>query len=340
MAPATERGRWPAILGLLGAWVLAMLVVVRPAHAASDEPRVAVPPLVVEGEVPGYLVADLANRLRSGLGATAQAVETSTTCKDATCWMELAKSTNTTHVAHATLTVTDRDYDVRADLVDGRSGEVLATVTRACDICGSEELATTFEDVGDALRRKLASSLQEPPALVITSVPPGATVQLDGAPVGTTPLTVEVTAGEHEIEVGMPDHITQRRRLAFVDGVRQEWKVVLVDVPREDRPTGRPLRIAGWSAIGVGLAGLGVGIGVAVLDENPMRSRCSGENVDIEGNCKYRYNTLAGGIASAVVGAAILGTGIALVIVDRKKSRDRRVALLPTLRGVALSGRF
>jgi hypothetical protein len=340
MATATDVSRWPAIARLLGAWLFAMLVAARPAHAATDERRVAVPPLVVQGDAPSYLVKDLATRLQTSLGTTAHAVDAPTSCSDASCWIALAQATSSTHVVQATLSVEDRDYDVRADLIDGRTGEVIATVERACDICGSEELATTVEDVGDALRRKLAAQRQEPPVLVITSAPAGAAVTLDGKMLGTTPLTVEVAAGSHDIEVGMRDHITQRRRLAFVDGVRQEWKVELVDVPRDDRRTRRPLRTAGWAAIGVGIAGVGVGVGLAVLDEDPIRSRCSGANVDVEGNCKYRYDTLAGGIASAVIGAAALGTGIALVVVDRRKHRERTVAVMPTLRGLALSGRF
>jgi hypothetical protein len=335
MACATEIGR------LVGAALLVMLAVVRPARAANDEPRVAVPRLAVQGEVPSYLVNDLAKRLLGGLGTSAHAVEGTATCTDASCWVELAKRSSSTHVVQATLSVHDRDYDVRADLVDGKTGEVIATVERECDICGADELGTTLEDVGDALRRKLASQSHAPPELSITSAPVGAEVRLDGEVIGKTPLTIEVPVGEHEVEVAMADHITQRRRLAFVGGVRQEWNVALVDVPRDDSRGRRPLRIAGWSAIGVGLAGVGAGIGLVVLDESPIRSRCSGENVDYEGNCKYRYDTLGGGIAIAAVGAVALGTGIALVVVDHKRSRKQRdVAIAPTLRGITVFGRF
>lgn len=326
--------------GPLLATLLASLAVVSPAYAATDEPTVAVPPLAVEGEVPSYLANDLAARFRSGLGASARAVDAPTTCTDASCWIAFAERAGVSHVVRTTLTVQDRDYGVRADLIDGRTGEVIATVERGCELCGSEELGTTFEDVGDALRRKLASQSDGPAQLVITSTPVGATVRLDGAPIGKTPLTVEVAAGEHEIEIVMRDHITQRRRLAFVEGVKQEWNVALVDVPRDDRRDRRPLRIAGWTALGVGLAGVGIGVGLAVLDEHPMRSRCSGENVDAAGHCKYRYDSLGAGIAVAAIGGAALATGVALVVVDRRKHRDRPVAIVPTLRGFALAGRF
>lgn len=325
----------------MGAWLVAMLVAVSTARAAKDEPRIAVPPIAVEGQMPSYLVQELATRLQQGLGVGGRAVEQATACNEASCWVSLAERTESTHVVRATISVHDRDHDVHADLIDGRTGEVIATVDRACDICGSEELGTTVEDVGDALRRKLASERPEPAVLAVVSTPAGATVTLDGAPLGTTPMSAEVPAGTHDIEVGKREYITQRRRFAFVDGVRQDWKVELVAVPNEARSSsGRPLRIAGWTAIGVGIAAVGGGIVLAVLDESPIRSRCSGENVDIEGHCKYRYNSLAGGVVMATVGAAVLGTGIALVIVDRRRSRERTVAVTPTMRGIAVSGRF
>lgn len=328
----------------LAAWlsaVLVLFVVAGDARADGDEQRVAVAPIALDGAFPDYLVRDLAERLRGGIGSGAYALDGATTCADRDCWIALAAHTQATHVVRTTLAVRDRDYDVSVDLIDGRTGEVIATVTRACDVCGSAELLTTMEDVADALRRKLVSERPEPPVLVITTVPAGALVTVDDAPVGTTPLTVEVAAGAHDVQVGKRGHITQRRRIAFVDGVRETWEVELAAAPTEERRrVGRPLRVAGWSAIGVGLAAVGVGVGFAVLDEDPIPSRCSGANVDIEGNCKYRYDTLAGGVASAAIGGALLVTGIALVAVDRRRHRERSVAFAPSWRGVVLRGRF
>jgi len=344
MACATSSTPWGAATRRLAAWLSALfvlLVAAGDAHATDDEQRVAIAPIELDGASPDYLVQDLAARLLAGIGAAAHAVEDPATCGDRDCWIAFAARTQATHVVRTTLAVRDRDYDVRADLIDGRTGEVIATVTRACDICGAQELATTVEDVADALRRKLASERPRPPILIVTTAPTGAQVTVDDAPVGSTPLEVEVAVGTHDVQVGKRGHITQRRRIAFVDGVRETWEVELAVALTEQRgPVGRPLRVAGWSAIGVGLAAVGVGVGFAVLDEEPIRSRCSGANVDIEGNCKYRYDTLAGGVVSAAIGGALVVTGIALVVVDRRRNRDRRVALAPTWRGVALWGRF
>nr|MBP7292390.1 hypothetical protein [Nannocystaceae bacterium] len=76
--------------------------------------------------------------------------------------------------------------------------------------------------------------------------------------------------------------------------------------------------------------------GLAVLDEAPMRSRCSGENIDIEGHCKYRYDSLGAGIGVLVGGAAALATGVALLVVAKRRSKPSRVAMMPSRGGLTL----
>ena len=106
----------------------------------------------------------------------------------------------------------------------------------------------------------------------------------------------------------------------LVEGVREDVAAELAVEPAAERRTrGGAMRTAGATMTGVGIAGIGVGIGLAVLDEAPIRSRCTGDNKDIEGHCKYRYDSLAAGITMAVLGAAALATGIALLAVDHKR---------------------
>lgn len=308
------------------------------ALAAEPAASVGVHPIAVEGEVPPHTLREINARLRRGLGPDAKVVDRQRACVDASCWAALAARTNVDHLVDAAISARSRDYRVKGVLIHATTGEVVATVTRECDVCGLEELATTVEDLGDALRRRLDATQARPSLLAITSTPAGAAVELDGTHLGLTPLTVDVQPGEHVIEIGKARHFMQRRRVAFVEGVTQEWQVDLVAAPDERRT--RMRRALGWTAIGVGIGATGVGVGLALLDNDPIRSRCSGDDVDLEGDCKYRYKTLAGGVAMAVVGAGVLVTGITLLSLERRSRRERRVAVLPTLLGIQLSGRF
>jgi hypothetical protein len=64
--------------------------------------------------------------------------------------------------------------------------------------------------------------------LVVESTPAGATVLLDGAEVGTTPLRMEgVASGKHGLELRLADHASALRGFDNTDGKRTEVKATL-----------------------------------------------------------------------------------------------------------------
>jgi hypothetical protein len=85
---------------------------------------------------------------------------------------------------------------------------------------------------------------------------------------------------------------------------------------------------------------------------SPVKSRCSGDNIDIMGRCRYRYDLRAGGIALTTIGIGALITGITsgLIVHGRKRNAKRRrddfeedsLSLRPEIGPdhVGLSGRF
>ncbi|HWB77675.1 MAG TPA: PEGA domain-containing protein [Nannocystaceae bacterium] len=325
---------------LLSALPLALAVALAPVHADARAPErhIVAMPLVVEGTLPENVRKDLGARFVKGLGGDADPADANAaTCTDAACWQSRAGELGASHFVVAKLTVADRDYDVQAELIDGTSGKVLASAARRCEICGYDEVAETVDDVAGLLRRKLGAASATLPVLAVKSTPPGALVTVDGERVGTTPLQIDVAPGAHDVRVSKLGYVAKLERVVMVEGVRQDVEATLAIAPDEERARGRSgMRIGGAVATAIGLAGLGVGIGLAVLDENPIKSRCGGDNKDIEGNCKYRYDSLGAGIAIAVVGGAALATGIALLIVDRKRDRARRVAVRPSAYGIAI----
>jgi len=324
---------------------LAMIVSARPVSAAPEEPaRIAVLPLSVDGELPEDVRVELSTRLRTGLdGNDHEIVEgTDERCTTDNCWKAVAKKMRARHVVEARVIVRDRDYEITAELVDGRTGKVTASTQTRCEICGFTELGDSMDTVTNALQRKLAVAPVDPPMLVVRTRPAGATVLVDGDPVGTTPMSAPVAAGPHEIVVRKAGHIMQRRRVVSVDGVREAMTLQLARAPQDEEPQkrSRALGIAGWTAFAAGLAAVGAGVGLLVIHDDPIERDCDGQNVDIEGNCKYLHDTRTGGIAATVVGAALLGTGIALVVVDRKRAKATRTNLSVGPRGIRLTTRF
>lgn len=220
----------------------------------------------------------------------------------------------------------DRNYEVSAELIDGATGRVIGSSSRVCDICGQEELGATIDDVAWALRRKLDASVSALPVLVIESTPPGALVEIDGKPMGTTPVELLLPAGRHDVRVSDDDRVPQLRRVVLVDGVREDLALALPPLPgRGERPP--RVLVAGATMTALGLAGLGVGATLAASDESPIRSRCGAENLDRDGDCKYRYDSLEAGIAIAVIGGAALAAGVTMLVVDRRRGKRSRVAM-------------
>lgn len=320
---------------MLLAWPTAAVA----APAAEDAPPVTmrIVPAQVKGELPAHVRAELDKRLRDSVADDARVLEGSETraCADDACWRDLARTTGATRFVQATIVVDDRDYAVSAEVRDDQ-GAVIATVDQRCEICGYDELSDTVELLGNALRRKLASEVVALPTLVVTSTPAGALVTIDGEKAGTTPLELTLAEGSHDVRLSKPGHVAQLRRVALVGGVHERVEVDLPVQPSEQSAkTQTGFRVGGGVALAAGLAAVGVGIPLVLIDEKPQKSRCDGDNVDIEGNCKYRYSTFEGGIAAISVGAAALAVGIALLVVASKRGKASRVAVMPTRNGVA-----
>lgn len=104
-----------------------------------------------------------------------------------------------------------------------------------------------------------------------------------------------------------------------------------------DEPRRRPVStklVTGAILLPVGVAGLAAGVWMAVKGEK----RTVGANEDLA----HVTNLRPGGIALAIVGAAALGTGIALLVVDARarKRGGARAMVLPSGPGLTLVGRF
>ena len=232
--------------------------------------------------------------------------------------------------------ITERERDYSAEIAvtsaDGRRAEVVVE----CAICTAEEAGRTVAarvvELMDAQSGVTAAHLE------VTSNPTGATVEIDGKSVGRTPLRVELEPGPHDVVVNQPGHVQQRRHVELAGGGEDSLRV---ELRKDSRP--RAMRIAGWSLVGIGVAGVVTGIALIATDENPVKGNCEGVHVDPFGNCEFRWNTLGAGVGLLVPGLVAAASGAALVVVGRRKGRDgsgRHARVKVGLARVTLDMRF
>lgn len=262
-------------------------------------------------------------------------------CRDAACLRGLASEVSAAYLVRPSVRMEESDYVIALALVDGATGEVVHEAERLCELCGLTE--------AQAVTRELAASLREPLAaarmgtVTVSSSPAGAEVRVDGEPAGTTPVELRLAPGEHAIVLRRPGYASAERRVVVeargTAAVALELAPLAPIAGPDDRGRRALLRPLGWASIGVGAAALGSGIALLVLDEDPVAyTRCSGPDVDAQGNCRFRHDTLAGGVVATVVGVVGITAGALLVARARKAGKDgsRRARALPTARGLAI----
>ena len=84
---------------------------------------------------------------------------------------------------------------------------------------------------------------------------------------------------------------------------------------------------------------VGSGSALLAIDEKPNERQCDGSNVDPDGDCKFRYDTLGGGLALTLGGAAVLASvGVTALVLARKKRRrtPESARLTPGLGGLGV----
>ncbi len=279
-------------------------------------------------------------------------------CGDAKCMSALAKATRATHVVRARVTVVDRDYAVDVELFDGRTGQSLARTDEACEICGIADAGSLMATAAATLRTKLDALAKGPSTLTITSEPQGAEVLLDGEIIGVTPLERSVIPGKAVVRVSKEGFIGIEREVTFVEGVAESVTFNLEKVPSR-----LPSRPWGWVSLGVGIAALGAAATFAVFGATEREYKLGGDtrrgcyrNEDMEGDCKYIWNTEWHALGLGIAGGALTTLGVAILLNSRARKRaskddgsgEGRTARRPDRRprvglgwgNVTLSGRF
>lgn len=201
-----------------------------------------------------------------------------------------------------------RDYTLHWVANAPQLGEPLIVDSR-CELCSLVEVEEQFAaDLGHLCAR-LDASADAPGRVRVSAQPERAWVRIDGRRTGQTPWAGEVAIGEHQLEVGARGYGEQARTLRVFAGIEQHEHFELMALSRSPRPAW-----PGWSSLGLGIA-LGIaGTALIAIDGRDWRGRCSGANVDGNGNCRFVYRTLPTGIALAALGASSIAAGVGLIV--------------------------
>lgn len=314
--------------------------------AAAPQPKpstVGVMPLRVEGtELTAAQRKSVAVTIRDGLSVTAKVASAQKMnkakppadgCANRACWRSTAKAAKVDYLADVQVTKAGPDYVLQVQLVDGDSGRLVTSAERKCEICGFAEMNQTLGEMVTAVGGRVDEAAVAG-ALEVTAQPEGARVRLDGKRVGTAPVALPAAPGTRTIEVSRFGYITREQPVSLVAGTTSH-----VDVRLQPSPRGA-FRAAGFVALGGGIAALGAGATLLVLDGREAKTRCSGPEVDADGDCRFRYGTLPGGISATVGGGLLVGAAVALLVVGYRKEPERKVRAAWGPRGLALEGRF
>ena len=326
--------------------VVALVALAAPVARAEDGAgvqRVAVIALDFEGAVPEAGRELLAQRIVDGLTAARfevlagaalrgrQADSGAQSCSAPSCYPDLARALGVGYLVSGKIAEQEKTYDIRLELLNGKTGATLASVRERCETCGIEDAAERVNLAASALRARLEAVTRMPARFVIQSKPAAAKARIDGKPAGSTPIDLELAGGEHHLTLELAEHEPLNRTFVAVSGVDETLAFELVR-----RPSPFPYRTIGWTGLAVGALAIGGGIVALVVDGNEIS--CMQARKDIYGNCPRVLNTdilgavlLGLGSASAAIG------GVSLYLGDRIPSEPS--ARRPTF-GIAVRGRF
>ena len=289
------------------------------AAPAPDAPRLAIAPVAADDPL---LATQLDQDLRGGLArgnlhlldAADVARVAGGACDDDACLTRLRDQLGAAFVVRAAVTVSDRDYTLRLELIATRDLDRAAESERSCELCGLAELRALTADQAARLLTRLDALAKPPPVFEIATSPPGALVFIDDQIVGVAPVERTVLEGEHVIRVMSDGYVPEERELVAVAGLRETMQIDLRRTPEALK-----LRGAGWGLLGAGIPLAAAGVALLAIDGRPYRGRCEGDDVDPSGQCRFIFDTDWGGAGALAAGAVLVTAGAMLL----RRTRDR-----------------
>jgi tetratricopeptide (TPR) repeat protein len=198
--------------------------------------------------------------------------------------------------------------------------------------------------------------------LTVSSDPPGATVAIDGRPLGVTPWTGELVPGAHQLEVRLRGHDDAQQSFELPADRAIDLEVTLSESaaasesapktelppPRVGHSAPREISVSPWTiaALATGVAGVGVAVGLEVARGRAESSaREAPTQIETLDEFRRMENFQLGARVAVGAGGAIFVAGVALLIVDlvadgEEASVSAGFQCDPWLCAAAVRGRF
>lgn len=340
------------IPGMLGPWIFGASLSVLSLPPAPDSPmgpRVAVQPVDSDGlSAAAEAVLDARIRrmlIRGGASlARAAVADEIERCREPACRARTLRAHRVAYWLSNEVSGADRVYRVRLQLWADDDEDPIATVDERCVVCGRADLGDLVAAATHKLSTWIVVTADRPdlPVLTIETEPQQARVRVDGKPMAPGFSGGPVWPGEHVVEVTAPGYEAQRHTVQVETDGDASLRVALRERPPHP-PWMRRLGIAGLT---VGVPVTATGITLLALHGRDVGRRCGSDrpdNVDAEGDCRYVYDTAAGGGIATGLGVAFSAAAASLLIVDWRRRVGRRAEVGPWVGGrfgVGVQGRF
>jgi hypothetical protein len=255
----------------------------------------------------------------------------------------------------------DTHYLVHLWLIALTPPAVMAEVDRAV-LIASRRLQP---DVAATIPGFLRGEQDAKGTLMVESNVPGASVVLDGEPIGLTPVTRTLKPGKHELRLSHTGFYPVERLVTVEPGKTTRDVVRLVALPGtsaaglatpapEASPAGGGgfrVPVAGWVALGVGAAAAGVGTWLAVASQDNQNQLLAGYNPSRNSYQGFRSQAVTGqnqatwaNVCFGIAGAGLVTWGVLTWIASSAPATppgpQASIGVGPHGASVALSGRF
>lgn len=222
-------------------------------------------------------------------------------------------------------------YRYSATVLDAEVGAIAATATDSCIGSQCSKLMNRIADmVGDLLK---TAANKPRGTLIVSSVPPGATVKLNARSIGVTPLRRDAFIGPYEMVLDKPGHYPLVESVLIEDNHE-----LTLDRPLVPLPVAAPSRsraVLKWATLGLGIVSTAAGATLLGLNGRPMA--CGSDST-----MTCPFDGRAGGAALLTIGTLSLGGSLALFLLDAQKPASAQTSTLPTTAtpAVSLEGSF
>src|SRR5207302_4603711 len=152
---------------------------------------------------------------------------------------------------------------------------------------------TLFFALAESAHAKPAEAPVERSRIVVRSIPEGATIFVDGTPIGPAEIEYAVLPGRHLIVATLAGHESAKREVEIRPG---EMQVISMFLLSEETPPSSSLGFWKWTTLGIAVTAATAGIWLLAV----------GESARFDGAMRLpdaRDNT--------ALGAVLLGTGVA-----------------------------